>query len=313
MFPAIASDLSKRNLGEPWDILPIIANCCQYPYYLDAQKLLQKDASRNLSILAMCLINGEILNNNPSGPYTVAGMNVFEYLEKLCLPSFAAPPDRDLTYRKGCRFHPISLHEAGITTEGYLWELGDIINTRYLWKPSRRAYPIFNHERFSKEEVDQLARLTKKLGGYRRVPLADGIQRLLSSGNMGENITFARRHMEAMAKEVARAVAKGHQLRLGRLCSGCGSQQQTAIFLSNHKWTYRLPEKEHQGYVFTSSLDNENANDLHRHVCVEVSWVGSDDNIPQLHTRRGILGLCFFPGHKPREVNFPWPSSLLRV
>ncbi|KAH9233099.1 hypothetical protein K456DRAFT_37092 [Colletotrichum gloeosporioides 23] len=265
MFPAIASDLSKGDLGEPWNILPIIANCCQYPYYLDAQKLLQKDASRNLSILAMCLINGEILNNNRSGPYPVSGMNVFEYLEKLCLPSFAAPPIRDLTYRKGCRFHPVSLHEVGIKTEGYLWELGDIIDTRYLRKPSRRPYPMFNNERFSKKEVDQLVRLTNKFGVYWRNRLAEGIHMLIRSGSMGENITFARRYMEAMAKEVARAVAKGHQLRLGRLCNGRGPRQQSAIFPSNHKWTYRLPEKEHQGYVFTSSLDNENANDLHRH------------------------------------------------
>ncbi|KAF4871757.1 hypothetical protein CGCSCA1_v009115 [Colletotrichum siamense] len=247
MFPAIASDLSKRELKEPWDILAIIANCCQYSLYPDIQTLRQNSASRDLSILAMCLINGEVLNNNRSGPYPVSDMNVFEYLEKLCLPSFAAPPIRDLTYRKGCRFHPVSLQEVGIKTEGYLWELGDIINTRYSWKPSGRAYPMFNNERFSKKEVDQLVRLTNKFGGYWRNPLAEGIQMLIRSGSIGEKITFARRHMEAMAKEVARAVAKGHQLRLGRLCNRRGPQQQTAIFLSNHKWTYRLPEKKHQG------------------------------------------------------------------
>ncbi|KAL3297776.1 Heterokaryon incompatibility [Colletotrichum asianum] len=228
MFPAIISDLSKRELGKPWDMLAILANCCQYPNYLDTQKLLRNGANRNLSILAMCLINGEILNNSWSGPNPVSGMNVFEYLEKLCLTSFAAPPGRDLTFRKGCRFHSVSLHEAGIRTEGYLWELGHLIDTSS-WKPPRRADPMFKNERFSEEEIDQLAQLMNQFKCYWRRPLADGIKRLLRSGYIREDITFARSHMEAMAKEVARAVAEGQELRLGRLCT---EHMKTTFFLA---------------------------------------------------------------------------------
>lgn len=261
----------------------------------------------------MCLINGEILNNSFSGPRRVSNITVVQYLKDFCLPSFAAPPGRDLTYRKGCRFHSVSLHEAGIKTEGYLWELGDVIDTRYSWKPSSRVYPMFKNGRFSKEEVDQLAQLTDELEGHRRNPLADGIKWLLRSGYVDEDITFARRHMEVMAKEVARAVAEGRELRLGRLCSGRGPRRDTAIFLSNDKWTGRPSEEEYQGYVFTSSSKRKDKNDIHRHVCLDVSWVGPDDGIPQLYTRRGILGLCFFQGHRPGEVVFPWPASLLNV
>lgn len=282
MFPTVISDLSKRELERPWDLLAVIANCCQYSFYLDTQKLFQKGASRNLSILAMCLINGEILNNSFSGPRGVSEMTVVKYLKELCLPSFAAPPDRDLTYRKGCRFHSVSLSEAGIKTEGHLWELGDVIDTRDLWKPSRDAHPMFKNERFSEEEVDQLATLTDELEGCWKIPLADGIKRLLRSGYTDEKTTFARGHMEAMAKEVARAVAEGQQLRLGRLCSKRDPRPDTAIFLSNEKWSDRLSEKEYQGYVFTSSSERKDENDVHRHVCLDVSWKGSDYEIPQL-------------------------------
>lgn len=141
----------------------------------------------------------------------------------------------------------------------------------------------------------------------------DGIKKLIRSGYVDEGITFARGYMEAMAKEVARAVAEGHELRLGRLCSGSGPRRDTAIFLSNEKWNDRPSEKEYQGYVFTSSSERKDENDIDRHVCLDVSWKGSDGEIPQLYTRRGILGLCFFQGHRPGEVIFPWPSSLLKV
>ncbi|KAF4835251.1 hypothetical protein CGCTS75_v002810 [Colletotrichum tropicale] len=150
---------------------------------------------------------------------------------------------------------------------------------------------MFKNKRFSTEEVDQLAELMEEVKGHGGNPIADGIKRLLRSGYIREDITFARSHMEAMAKEVARGVAEGQELRLGRLCSERGPQQEAAIFLWNEEWTDGPSEEGYQGYVFTSSSERENENDIHRHVCLDVSWEGSDGEIPQLYTRRGILGL----------------------
>ncbi|KAK1973625.1 hypothetical protein LZ30DRAFT_742975 [Colletotrichum cereale] len=130
MFPSIINDLSHRGVEEPWDRLAITANCCQYSRRLDTTDLRQKTASLSLSILTMCLINGEILDNSNSGVPLAPEMTVSTYLETQYLQSFAAPElQHDLTYRKGCRFMDVELDALGIKTRGHIWELGKTIHT----------------------------------------------------------------------------------------------------------------------------------------------------------------------------------------
>ncbi|CAM1507982.1 Fc.00g048300.m01.CDS01 [Cosmosporella sp. VM-42] len=63
MTPTIISAIENREVKKPWDRLTIAANCCQYSIRLDVQKLHQQHHSLSLSILTMCLLNGEILYN----------------------------------------------------------------------------------------------------------------------------------------------------------------------------------------------------------------------------------------------------------
>lgn len=64
MSPTIIKDIVNRELGREWDRLAIIANCCQYVNRLDSTKL-QGKHSLGLCLLALCLVNREILSNHP--------------------------------------------------------------------------------------------------------------------------------------------------------------------------------------------------------------------------------------------------------
>jgi hypothetical protein len=61
--PEVIVDLTARGLDQCWDRLPITANCCQYPIRLDKDELQRLRCSVSASMLAMCLLNGEILHN----------------------------------------------------------------------------------------------------------------------------------------------------------------------------------------------------------------------------------------------------------
>ncbi|KAH8586817.1 hypothetical protein B0O99DRAFT_678522 [Bisporella sp. PMI_857] len=129
MSPTVIADIEKRSLRDPWDRLAIAANCCQYQIRLSTGRLLQKAQSRSLSMLTMCLLNGEILHN--SATYrAVSWMTISRYLKAQLFNEFYAPKDkRSLTFNKGCRFIDVELRAGGIVTKGHLWKLGRIIRT----------------------------------------------------------------------------------------------------------------------------------------------------------------------------------------
>lgn len=60
MTSTVIADIEARGLSKPWDRL---ANCCQYPVRLDGGALSRQCRSLSLSVLAMCLLNSEILDN----------------------------------------------------------------------------------------------------------------------------------------------------------------------------------------------------------------------------------------------------------
>ncbi|OBR02141.1 ATP-dependent DNA helicase [Colletotrichum higginsianum IMI 349063] len=103
MTPTVIADIEARKLSKPWDRLAIVANCCQYPVRLDGGALSRQGQSPSLSILAMCLLNGEILDNSNNNMASVAGLTTSELLDRLMFRQFHAPEDdmRQLTFNKG--------------------------------------------------------------------------------------------------------------------------------------------------------------------------------------------------------------------
>lgn len=115
MTPRVVADIEARGLSKPWDRLAIVANCCQYQVRLDSGELSRTGQSLSLSVLAMCLLNGEILNNREA--ISVAHMTPSKCLEELMYTQFMAPKHKkELSYNKGCRLTDVELTADGIVT-----------------------------------------------------------------------------------------------------------------------------------------------------------------------------------------------------
>lgn len=83
MTPTLVRDVERRQMQERWDRLAITANCCQYAVRLKAEKLCFKH-SLSLSVLTLCLLNGEVLlnGNGQSGHKDASNLRVTEYLKE---------------------------------------------------------------------------------------------------------------------------------------------------------------------------------------------------------------------------------------
>src|SRR5690349_19500510 len=111
--------------------LAIVANYGQYPIRLNKAELQQKSCSFHLSILVMCLLTVEILNNGttevvypPSFRKTVC-----TFLQTQFFNEFHGPRiDRSLTFKKGFSSTWNSPHVAS-GPKGHLWKLGKIVRT----------------------------------------------------------------------------------------------------------------------------------------------------------------------------------------
>nr|XP_036584417.1 ATP-dependent DNA helicase [Colletotrichum truncatum]KAF6793935.1 ATP-dependent DNA helicase [Colletotrichum truncatum] len=103
MTATVIADIEARGLSKPWDRLAIVANCCQYPVRLDGGALSRRGRSPSLSVLAVCLLNGEILDNGNNDMASAAGLTMSEFLGRFMLRRFKAPEDeaRQLTFNKG--------------------------------------------------------------------------------------------------------------------------------------------------------------------------------------------------------------------
>jgi hypothetical protein len=89
MTPRIVADIEKREMKERWDRLAITANCCQYSTRLNVRQLMQDNASLSLAMLALCLLNGEVLHNGcPANPraseMTVSSMTACHGRKPVC-------------------------------------------------------------------------------------------------------------------------------------------------------------------------------------------------------------------------------------
>jgi Heterokaryon incompatibility protein (HET) len=316
MFPTIVSDIKKRGLTDSWDRLAIAANCCQYPIRLDDKELKRKAHSFDLSILAMCLLNGEILHNGTTEglrPASQVAMPV--YLKKHFFNRFYAPEDEhSLTFNKGCRFIDVKLRASGIMTKGHLWRLGRIIRTaefpRLLpWVKGPRGSLTLRQRRLLTQLADELKSLS-------HFPLARNIEAYLrlDSRDDGDdqfwNMTFPRRYIRMMAEELATSIDKGKTLRLGSLC---GVSKATAPYSAIFIWEDGEPgggdtwgtecetdfetdegspksasdESERRQrvsptFAFTASRPKDpgsnghDANDIDRHVSLEVDYTSFD-------------------------------------
>ncbi|SCO78491.1 uncharacterized protein FRV6_02704 [Fusarium oxysporum] len=341
MTPKVIADIQRRRLTDVWDKLAIIANCCQYDTRIN-HKPMKEPRSLSISILAMCLLNGEILLNESQKDHSsMLERNLPQFLEEQTFKGFCAPESQlDLTFNKGCRFVDFKLTPVGIKTEGHLWKLGRIIDT------ARFRLPLLEAKKktrsFTEGQQRRLAQLVAELRRLHETTLAMHIGNFLnhdltSSEEHFKNETFSRWYMRIMAEELVAAIEKGKLLRLGLIWNSQRSENPcSAIFIWDADATentdidgrpYRchnyLKRDRRSEFAFTASrplqrgFQQRGTNDLDHHVSLEVKWLSWRDKFPndhpQLFITRWLVGLCFFYDFPKTDVVFPWPSSFHAV
>ncbi|KAF2965113.1 hypothetical protein GQX73_g8449 [Xylaria multiplex] len=262
MSPTIIADVEKRGVKNAWDRLAIVGNCCSYPVRMDIERLRRSGYSLSLSMLAMCLLNGEILDNRPSDKHTPLNITVSEFLKAQSFDRLSSPLEqRGLTFNKGSRFINVKLNKSGILTKGHLWRLGRIIQTAHFNHKHPRVYSPRGE--LTSPEQRYLAQLAQNLKTYRESrDLAGRIAEYLREDAFGcAPFQTGENYMCMMMVEVSNAIKEGKTLRLGSLV---GSDECMAIFICE--------SDDQPGFVFTSSRpknhnsETHEANDTDRHV-----------------------------------------------
>ncbi|KAI2470037.1 hypothetical protein F4781DRAFT_198440 [Annulohypoxylon bovei var. microspora] len=322
MSPTILSDIVSRDIGKESDRLAIMANCCGYSTRLDTNSLNSDNSSLSLSILALYLLNGEIIENDPDQPgQGTLDDNVHEYLTKQSVNSFRPPVDEGLTFIKSCRFIDPRLTIEGTETIGHLWKLGKVI----------RRKPMKLEKYSTLSPLDQFATdLQFRIFGNSYTDMALRLFNWIhdpASPYCSKSRTRRWKWHVRMTNKIEEALLEGKVLRLGCLVhprNEAKDRPYIAIFVGDGKddWEDETVER----YAFTSSRPAKYNSlvDIEKHVSLEVGveWPKQDaiessyPSLPKLYIKRWLNGLCLdglniFDESPSRPVLFPWPRALL--
>ncbi|KAI5920018.1 heterokaryon incompatibility protein-domain-containing protein [Camillea tinctor] len=320
MSPTIFADLGKRGISKESDRLAIAANCCGYTTRLETPALNKNRKSLSISMLALYLLNGEIIDNDPKRCRGSLKDNIYTYLSKQSLRNFESPTGKELTFIKSCRFIDPALTPEGTQTRGHLWKLGKVI---------RRA-PMKREKYRGLGPLDQFAtELSYPFYGATYQELACRIidlSRQTPPSSADGRYQRLWEWRDWMAMEVQNALLEGCSIRLACIVHPIYGYQEhspyRAIFVSPSEDDDDWDDDEHASprYVFTSTRPAKKGpiSDIHKHVSLEVDveWPKSaskeDRNaLPKLYIKRWRNGLCFFEGYPTRPVLFPYPPELL--
>ncbi|KAI1083330.1 hypothetical protein F5B20DRAFT_460499 [Whalleya microplaca] len=312
MTPTIFADIGSRGITSESDRLAIAANCCEYTTRLDTTSLNSSGSSLSISMLALYLLNGEILENDPK-KHNRGTLNdtILTYLSKQSLSSFRSPIDEELTFIKSCRFVEPQLTPKGIQTRGHLWKLCHVIRDKPM---KRQKYNTLT-------PLETLAtKLQYNRGGPSYTELAIEIMTWVHGSppttSKGRRRPWDWRHW--MASEVEQALLDGKALRLGCVVHpkyGTEQSSHRAVFVGDSADDWK--DESLVSYVFTSSRPPRNIlGNIQKHVSLEVAveWPEPESrSLPKLTIKRWLNGLCFFEGLPQRPVLFPWPTALLQA
>jgi hypothetical protein len=322
----ILKDLDRRKSRHRTDLLPIVANVCTYDIRL---AITEEKKSLSLSILALCIANGELLQNFRGADQLKN--NVFNFLKDNSLRICAPLRNGELTLIKHCRLSVRGLSLAGIHTRGVLWRLGDVISPQcipgssYVLIKSSNQRDLFQNglDDYQKGRlVDLLTVLNKRQRRNRRryQTIIDDLKAYLECA--GPSPTYddwpPQHSMNAMANSIVDAMDAGKYLQLAypvgeSLSSGRGIPYRAILVRDRDDL-----RSTGSTYVFTSWNRTKKRIDgimASRKIAKYVSIVvevdkGLGNRTVGLKSKAWINGLCFFDGEKKVPFVFKWPDSL---
>ncbi|KAI4151690.1 MAG: hypothetical protein LQ340_003362 [Diploschistes diacapsis] len=318
MSPTIFEDIGKRDISKIEDCLAIAANCCSYQVRLSTEYLQKIIRSLSVALLALYLLNGEILLDadrnqaeQKAAPFSFDAPMI-ESLKGCSLRLYEPSMDKELIFLKSCRFPSVKLRKDGAQTTGHLWKVGRSFEPNYMTgscrKDDRRQGLTWRERRYIRQLASELGSGSH---GRQYVDLAEHLHVYLEEDAIlseEDNLSLAKRFKDWMASKVASAIDSSRKV-LYLACLTDGSDQASSsysgIFVGNG--TDVQPPR----YIFTASKPGCGFGDIGRHVSLEVNIQGlTDEGYPRLFARDWIYGLCFYTGAKKNHMVFPWPKAL---
>lgn len=300
MSTSVLSDIARRKSRDAFDVLPIIENTCDYPHRLASKALFSKNFSLSMCILALHVLNGEIVKDNGESLSPMRRMNVVDYLDSIALDSFR-PPVRGyhLSYIKKARLQNVTLTARGMCTDGHVWKICDEFSVSR--QPVLLSLATGMHGgQLDQSEQERLHSLVDTLRnrGWLYWELAEKLAEFTERMSEAAELDASSEQMCLMAKTVAKVLSSGGKVSTARLI---GSTKPSAIFVG-----------------VTSEAQNVFTSWHHRtrsHGRVQHSWVSLEVNVScknnnlELRTLQWVNGIAFSSQKEKIQVIFRWPTT----
>ena len=309
MSSMIFKDIAARNISQPYDRLPITANCCDYGIRLDSESLAIEKSVDHVDVYALALyvLNGELIRDTGEIKKLSTAKSAAQYVDEISFCKFDPPiGTKQLTWLKNCRLPRVTLRHDGIHTVGLVWQVYDKFNIAG-WpdpEPTRTKQLQGGLKSFERDCLFEFAgklRRAEDNGNMNRTScIPEMIEEYLDEDFRSQQPNEVKMYEDAMAREIVYAI-DGAERTLS-LAVLEGSDEAFAVFVGPQ-------DEDENARIFTSwsSKSDENMRNRTRHVSLSVTLV--NNKIPPLMRYTGwVNGLTFWRGHSQEQAIFCWPA-----
>lgn len=304
---SVLVDICNRSLQKDEDRIALLANVLRFPTRLDigeASPLIKTDTySLSTALLALVLLNGEILWNYDDLPERILGHDLQSYLE-YCEYLFNPPHNsKEQEFINHCRFMSPAITTKGIKTQGWVFELFhqdtsdssarrnhclDLTSQeeKALRKLSRDEIALSREPRSILNEVEQeiveliICKLEYEWPGCSLAALMQRNLNVDRSPPPRDQEKAATTVFIKMMSALARALTEGTVLRLARLSTQSQSSPPSGIFVTpENGWaTEDTDDPSSSVYVFTSWENPRNTSRQERLASLEVAIANGSES-----------------------------------
>jgi hypothetical protein len=276
---SVLDDICSRSLENEEDRIAILANALKFSKRLDICQtspiLAGNNFSLSVALLALVLINGEILSNNDDNDIPpikdLMDHTLRSYLKQYEYKVNAPSLKFEQSFVNRCRFKSPVITQQGIKTKGYLftllsdYKLGHQSNPLELTDSDRAKL-----ERISRKPKSHTRPFGKKLNAVAVEAMRTVIRRLKRVWPASKLAAYLQEHLRHdlyppnsqavstpyvldMMSAVCQALLDDRELCFGRLVSDLDVAEPTAIFIAPEpEWGMEVYSSDGVPYVFTS-------------------------------------------------------------
>lgn len=303
---SVLVDICNRSIQKDHDRIALLANALRFSTRLDTSDrsplVTSDDYSLSTALLALVLLNGEILSNDNDIPGTILGHDLQSYLEDCEYPFDPPLPRNEQSFVDHCRFKSPTITHQGIRTQGWVFKLSSVdrdvgrsipagfieltaYEKRALDRLAKREQSLSCEPRSTLNELEQAAvetliyKLERTWPGCNLVKL---MQRNLKIDrdppSRGKETAAVLVFLKLLAA-VVQELIEGRMVRLARLYTELSDSPPSAIFVTpEHGWTIEGFETVNDPvYLFTSWENRKDTPRNERLASLRVGVVGGND------------------------------------